>query len=128
MASIKFPVVISKPPWTGNSQNPTSANEIHWFTPINVNQFAPLNTAHQAQEQHHRYGGDFTINTYPVVMGEYEREAPSSGVVSAASMQMPISLAIKGPPTLRRIKDAKGNRPYIVSNGGDPLNAGEGTS
>ena len=85
-----------------------------------------LSLESQAQEQDKRFSADFVINNYPIIASEHERDTPSTGVVVAADVPIPLSLTIKGPPTLRRIDGAKGSRPYVVSNGGDPINAGEG--
>ena len=88
--------------------------------------YPKLSLESQAQEQDKRFSADFVINNYPITTSEHERDTPSTGVVVAADVPIPLSLTIKGPPTLRRIDGAKGSRPYVVSNGGDPINAGEG--
>ena len=79
--------------------------------------------AHQEQRQTEVNAADFSRQFAGVVAGEYERE---DGVVAPAPL--PFYFTVKGPPTLRRSEDASGNKPYVVSNGGNPLEVTEGTS
>jgi len=83
-------------------------------------------TAHQEQRQNDRFGGDFATLHQLIISGEYERATPPSGVVTNAPV--PLFFTIKGPPTIRRMDGESGSRPYVVSNGGNPLEITEGIS
>ena len=69
-----------------------------------------------------RFDGDFVINTVKLATDNYDMDPTIEDVGGAdVSLNVPISLSIPGPIPLRRLA-TRGNIPYIVSNGGDPLN------
>jgi hypothetical protein len=72
-----------------------------------------------------RFDGDFVINTVKLATENYDVGPTVDGNAEpedlGVELNVPISLSIPGPITLRRVAP-RGNIPYIVSNGGDPLN------
>ena len=66
-----------------------------------------------------KFSADFIIQNYANLPDEYET---NNGVENP-----PISLSVKGPPSLRKEVDAVGNIPYVVSNGGPALDIVEAT-
>jgi len=106
------------------STTPYSSNRERRHTPKYIRE--KFTTAHQEQRQNDRLGGDYTSNIYSVISGEHEKATPSSGVV--ANAPLPFFFTVKGPPTIRRIDGETGSKPYIVSNGGSPLEITEGIS
>ena len=66
-----------------------------------------------------KFSADFIIQDYANISDEYD----TSGGVETP----PISLTVKGPPSLRKEVDAVGNIPYVVSNGGPALDLVEAT-
>ena len=98
----------------------------------NTPTYIPLrfDTCHQSQEQNKRFGGDFVINNVPIITGEHERAAPND--LDICQGPLPIFFTVKGPATIRRLNNdphqQKGSKPYVVSNGGNPLASNEGTA
>ncbi len=66
-----------------------------------------------------KFSADFIIQDYENLPDEYETDG---GVETP-----PFSLAVKGPPSLRRQPDVAGSIPYVVSNGGPALDLVEAT-
>jgi len=66
-----------------------------------------------------KFSGEFIIQDYANLPDQYD----TSGGVETP----PISLTVKGPPSLRRQADVAGSKPYVVSNGGPALDLVEAT-
>ena len=73
-----------------------------------------------------RFEGDFVINTVKLASDNHETDPVRSDIVGD-SVQVPISLSIPGPITLKKVLSSD-NIPYIASNGGDPLDIPRHTS
>ena len=65
-----------------------------------------------------KYEGDFVIQDYANLPEEYE---------TSDGQGPPRILVIKGPPSLRKIKNTDGAKAYVVSNGGPALDLVEAT-
>jgi len=75
-----------------------------------------------AGEIQKRFDGDFVINTVKLATDNYDMDPSIEDVGGTdVSLNVPISLSIPGPITLRRPSNS-GNIPYLVTKGGDPLN------